>query len=53
MYVVILRGEEYSTGTTFTFEELADAMDFIERSISNGVPDKNGTYPSATLRFVL
>jgi hypothetical protein len=52
MYFVTLRSEEYSSGTTYAFNELADAMDFIERSIANAVPADNGTYPSATLRFV-
>ena len=52
MYFVTLKAEYYNSGTTFSFEELADAMDFIERSMANAVPGDTGIYPSATLTFI-
>ena len=52
MYFVTLKAEVYSSGATFSFEQLADAMDFIERSIANAVHGDNGFYPSATIIFI-
>ena len=52
MYFVTLKAEIYSSGATFSFEQLPDAMDFIERSIANAVPGDNGFYPSATIIFI-
>ena len=51
MYIVTIKAEFYSVGTMCKFESLLDAMDYIERTMENGVPSTNGEYPIATVQF--
>ena len=50
-YLVTIKRSEYDAGTTYAFEERADAQDFIERAIEHAVPDKDGEYPQVVLKL--
>lgn len=52
MYLVTLKSEYYNVGTMYTFDELDDALSYIEKAISRGVASSSGDYPIATIQFV-